>query len=160
MAHDILIVDDEPDIRLLIDGILCDEGYDTRGAPDSDGAIALLVRQAGDEVLISVVDNGVGLPIEDRARLTEPYVTHKPKGTGLGLAIVKKIMEDHGGRLLLDDRSDGPGAIATLVLPVSGPQHGPSTGEPGAGGPVKAAHEAAEPVSAEHGAAEKVPDGA
>ena len=40
MAHDILIVDDEPDIRLLIDGILRDEGYDTRGAGDSDAAVA------------------------------------------------------------------------------------------------------------------------
>ena len=40
MAHDILIVDDEPDIRLLIDGILRDEGYETRGAGDSDAAIA------------------------------------------------------------------------------------------------------------------------
>jgi two-component system nitrogen regulation sensor histidine kinase NtrY len=50
--------------------------------------------------------------------LTEPYVTHKPKGTGLGLAIVKKIMEDHGGRLTLDDKPDGPGAVAVLVLPV------------------------------------------
>ena len=40
MAHDILIVDDEPDIRLLIDGILRDEGYETRQAGDSDAAIA------------------------------------------------------------------------------------------------------------------------
>ena len=47
--------------------------------------------------MLSVADDGVGLPEEDRSRLTEPYVTHKPKGTGLGLAIVKKIMEDHGG---------------------------------------------------------------
>ena len=52
-----------------------------------------------------------------RDRLTEPYVTTRSKGTGLGLAIVKKIMEDHGGRLTLDDRPDGPGAVATLVLP-------------------------------------------
>jgi two-component system nitrogen regulation sensor histidine kinase NtrY len=48
----------------------------------------------------------------------EPYVTHKPKGTGLGLAIVKKIMEDHGGRIALDDRPDGSGAVASLILPI------------------------------------------
>ena len=65
-----------------------------------------------------VSDDGVGLPREDRARLTEPYVTHKPKGTGLGLAIVKKIMEDHGGRLVLEDRASGPGARAVLILPL------------------------------------------
>ena len=59
----------------------------------------------------------IGLPAEDRDRLTEPYVTHKPKGTGLGLAIVKKIMEDHGGRLALEDRPGGPGAVANLVFP-------------------------------------------
>ena len=82
------------------------------------GAIALAVRIEGDQVRISVTDDGVGLPQEDRARLTEPYVTHKPKGTGLGLAIVKKIMEDHGGRLVLDDRSDGPGAVASLIMPL------------------------------------------
>ena len=59
----------------------------------------------------------MGLPEEDRGRLTEPYVTHKPKGTGLGLAIVKKIMEDHGGKLSLSDRAGGPGAVATLTIP-------------------------------------------
>ena len=50
----------------------------------------------------------------DRVRLTEPYVTHKPKGTGLGLAIVKKIMEDHGGSLVLEDR---PGGRVRVRLP-------------------------------------------
>ena len=71
-----------------------------------------------DEVSIRVADDGIGLPDQDRGRLTEPYVTHKPKGTGLGLAIVKKIMEDHGGRVALEDRPDGPGAIVTLSLPL------------------------------------------
>ena len=82
------------------------------------GTIALAVRQDGDVVRISVTDDGVGLPA-DRVRLTEPYVTHKPKGTGLGLAIVKKIMEDHHGSLALDDRpgdaSANPGAVAILI---------------------------------------------
>jgi two-component system, NtrC family, nitrogen regulation sensor histidine kinase NtrY len=81
------------------------------------GTIGLSVQPGENEVRIIVTDNGVGLPEEDRARLMEPYVTHKPKGTGLGLAIVKKIMEDHGGRLTLDDQPDGPGAVACLVLP-------------------------------------------
>jgi two-component system nitrogen regulation sensor histidine kinase NtrY len=88
-----------------------------RGSGGDGGAISVVVRQAEEEVRISVTDDGVGLPEQDRDRLTEPYVTHKPKGTGLGLAIVKKIMEDHGGRLILEDRVDGPGAVATLVLP-------------------------------------------
>jgi two-component system nitrogen regulation sensor histidine kinase NtrY len=91
-----------------------------RGAPA--GRIEVSVRQEGDEVCIRVADDGVGLPEQDRARLTEPYVTHKPKGTGLGLAIVKKIMEDHGGRVILEDRVpredwSGPGAQVLLCLP-------------------------------------------
>jgi two-component system nitrogen regulation sensor histidine kinase NtrY len=84
------------------------------------GRIGLAVVAEGNEVRVSVTDDGIGLPQDDRGRLTEPYVTHKPKGTGLGLAIVKKIMEDHGGRLTLDDRPDGPGAIATLAMPWPG----------------------------------------
>ena len=84
---------------------------------DGAGHIALMVRDLPDGVQIIVADDGVGLPAEERSRLTEPYVTHKPKGTGLGLAIVKKIMEDHGGTLALGDQPNGPGAVATLVLP-------------------------------------------
>jgi two-component system nitrogen regulation sensor histidine kinase NtrY len=81
------------------------------------GHIALTVRDLPEGALISVADDGIGLPKEDRSRLTEPYVTHKPKGTGLGLAIVKKIMEDHGGTVTLEDQPSGPGAVAGLLLP-------------------------------------------
>ena len=76
------------------------------------GAIHVALRLASREAELSVADNGIGLPHEDRGRLTEPYVTHKPKGTGLGLAIVKKIMEDHGGRITLADNPAGQGAMA------------------------------------------------
>ncbi len=81
------------------------------------GMIAVAVTAQDDEVRIVITDNGIGLP-DNRAQLMEPYVTHKPKGTGLGLAIVKKIMEDHGGRIALDDRPDGSGAVASLILPI------------------------------------------
>ncbi len=84
-----------------------------------EGAGTITVAVIDSDRLVSVVvtDDGVGLPREDRARLTEPYVTHKPKGTGLGLAIVKKIMEDHGGQVTLDDRPEGFGTVAALVMP-------------------------------------------
>jgi two-component system nitrogen regulation sensor histidine kinase NtrY len=91
------------------------------------GRIEVSVRAEATEILVTVADDGIGLPAEeDRRRLTEPYVTHKPKGTGLGLAIVKKIMEDHGGRIVLEDRTprvdwDGPGTAATLILPATAP---------------------------------------
>jgi two-component system nitrogen regulation response regulator NtrX len=54
MAHEILIVDDEPDIRLLIDGILRDEGYETRQAADSDAAIAAFRTRRPSLVILDV----------------------------------------------------------------------------------------------------------
>jgi two-component system, NtrC family, nitrogen regulation sensor histidine kinase NtrY len=75
------------------------------------GRIAVSARRDGKEVIIDVVDNGIGLPKENRARLLEPYVTTREKGTGLGLAIVGRILEEHGGRIELRDASDKiPGA--------------------------------------------------
>lgn len=63
---------------------------------------------------VSVLDNGIGLPQENRHRLSEPYMTTREKGTGLGLAIVKRIMEEHQGHLTLQDAPTGRGAIITL----------------------------------------------
>ena len=58
-----------------------------------------------------MIDNGIGLPKENRARLLEPYVTTREKGTGLGLAIVGRILEEHGGRIELRDAAEKtPGA--------------------------------------------------
>ena len=66
------------------------------------GEIRVKLKQGQNNVFIAIEDNGVGLP-RDRARLFEPYVTTRDKGTGLGLAIVKKIIEEHGGNLLMED---------------------------------------------------------
>ena len=64
-------------------------------------------------VTIIIEDNGIGLPVE-KGRLTEPYVTTREKGTGLGLAIVRKIMEDHHGRFILDDRPNGGASVSMI----------------------------------------------
>lgn len=70
---------------------------------------------------LNIADTGIGLP-EDRERLFEPYVTTRDKGTGLGLPIVKKIIEDHGGTLILrdapPDATGHSGALAEITLAV------------------------------------------
>jgi two-component system nitrogen regulation sensor histidine kinase NtrY len=70
------------------------------------GRVAVRAQRDGKDVVIDVIDNGIGLPKENRARLLEPYVTTREKGTGLGLAIVGRILEEHGGRLELRDASE------------------------------------------------------
>ena len=105
------------------DAIAMRVAAEAQGAPPRTpgevvGHITVRVTQGEDALEIAVEDDGVGLPQGDeRDRLAEPYVTHKAKGTGLGLAIVKKIMEDHGGKLGLEDAARGSGARAVLILP-------------------------------------------
>jgi two-component system nitrogen regulation sensor histidine kinase GlnL len=66
---------------------------------------------------ISVQDNGPGIPDAMLPRLFTPFATSKPHGTGLGLAISKRIVEAHGGRIEVKNRSGG-GAEANLFLPL------------------------------------------
>jgi two-component system nitrogen regulation sensor histidine kinase NtrY len=80
------------------------------------GRIKVSAMREGTTIHIDVVDNGIGLPKENRSRLLEPYVTTREKGTGLGLAIVGKILEDHGGGIELRDAAERePGARGTWV---------------------------------------------
>ncbi|KQV27968.1 PAS domain-containing sensor histidine kinase [Rhizobium sp. Root1203] len=76
---------------------------------------------ARDRFTVDVIDNGRGLPVENRHSILEPYMTMREKGTGLGLAIVKKIIEEHGGQLELHDAPAdfdlGRGAMIRVHLP-------------------------------------------
>ncbi len=86
---------------------------------DEPGKVAIALEPNGSHFAFRVTDNGIGLPPEHRHRLTEPYVTTRAKGTGLGLAIVRKIMEDHGGEIILADAENGEGAEVTLTFPLA-----------------------------------------
>ncbi len=81
------------------------------GRAGDRGNIVVSAKRDGKDIVIDVIDNGIGLPKENRSRLLEPYVTTREKGTGLGLAIVNRILEEHGGRLELRDAAEKfPGA--------------------------------------------------
>lgn len=125
---------DQPEtpVRLLCDGRLLVQAFtnllknaveaiDGREEPAEPGRISVVMQtdvlevQQIRQVRIAITDNGKGLPKENRARLTEPYVTTRSKGTGLGLAIVKKVMEDHGADLILEDAEGGGARISVLL---------------------------------------------
>ena len=93
------------------------------------GRIEVIAAREHDDIVIDVIDNGIGLPKMSRARLLEPYVTTREKGTGLGLAIVGRVLEDHGGRIELNDAADmrpgQRGAWMRLRFAVSG--HAPKS---------------------------------
>jgi two-component system nitrogen regulation sensor histidine kinase NtrY len=104
------------------------------------GRIRVFSAREDGDIVIDVIDNGIGLPKENRSRLLEPYVTTREKGTGLGLAIVGKILEDHGGRIELRDASEKiPGArgawmrlrfAAAPVVPADTESSAPATATP------------------------------
>ena len=110
------------------------ESLKEKGAPDGFvPEIRVTCRVVGDMAEIRIADNGIGLP-EDTSRLFEPYVTTREKGTGLGLPIVKKIIEEHGGTLVLEpapvfDGATHAGAQATIRLPVLASAAGETTPE-------------------------------
>ncbi len=101
------------------------------------GRIVVQRQRDGKDVVIDVIDNGIGLPKENRARLLEPYVTTREKGTGLGLAIVGRILEEHGGRIELRDAADKtPGArgawmqLRFIAEPLTAPADAEAAVEP------------------------------
>ena len=97
-------------------------GKNKKGGQKKDtplGQVEVSVAPSDCRAEIIIEDDGYGFPEQSRETLTEPYVTTREKGTGLGLAIVKKIMEDHQGTLILEDRSKG-GARVRLILPLGG----------------------------------------
>ena len=110
--HPTLELDAEQMRRVLIN--LIENGLDASG---KNGQIEIRTRTSGDTAILSVIDSGPGVPLKDRLRIFQPYVSTKESGMGLGLAVVHSIIEDHGGHISVTDAHAG-GAQFDLQLPI------------------------------------------
>ena len=100
-------------MNLMINGI------DAMKEMDATRTLTIKSRRAeGEQVVVSVSDTGVGLPVEEAERIFDPFFTTKLEGTGMGLRISRSIIESHGGSLWVDDPSPR-GASFYFTLPAS-----------------------------------------
>ncbi|MFM1911241.1 MAG: hypothetical protein RJB18_632 [Pseudomonadota bacterium] len=140
LVQDVLDLYEPPGISLKVN--LADQALDVLGdatmlrqvlhnllqnAQDAlDGAqapsIELATLKKANQVYLTVTDNGAGFPVEILSRAFEPYMTTKRHGTGLGLAIVKKIVEEHQGKISIENIKSGDshttGAVVIVALPI------------------------------------------
>lgn len=116
---DIFAEVDASQIRQVITNLVKNaaEAVEASHAAGKGGHVTVSNREEDGRCVVEVQDNGPGFPEDQLHRLLEPYVTTRAKGTGLGLAIVKKIMEDHKGRIELENAVNG-GALVRLVFPL------------------------------------------
>ena len=120
---------DNPDIIILADDRLlsqalinimknASEAIEARPAPAPQGAISITVNHQDNHCIITITDNGVGLPSHIPSyKLFEPYVTEREEGTGLGLAITAKIITDHNGKISLNRNEETDGTVVRITLP-------------------------------------------
>ena len=114
-----LVRADSAQIRQVLHNLVqnAQDALENRKSTDEAPSIEVSTERLGDAIRLSVSDNGGGFPEALMARIFEPYVTTKPRGTGLGLAIVKKIIDEHKGRIAIDNRASR-GASVSIVLPL------------------------------------------
>jgi signal transduction histidine kinase len=91
-------------------------------APTSEGRVLVTVERTGHAVTIAVSDNGPGIAEPIRDKLFHPFVSFgKENGTGLGLTVVQKIVQDHGGQVVMERTADAR-TVFRITLPGRAPQ--------------------------------------
>ncbi|MDR1646544.1 MAG: HAMP domain-containing protein [Zoogloeaceae bacterium] len=116
LAEDLpLTAGDAAALRQVIHNLV-KNGEDALESQPDPRLMVRTTRAEHEEILLEISDNGKGFPAEILARAFEPYVTTKARGTGLGLPIVRKIIDEHQGRIVIENRAEG-GARIRIWLP-------------------------------------------
>ena len=144
-AESVAVLGDPDSLRTLIRNLVDNA---VRYTPD-EGRVDVAVEAVSDQVVLKVIDNGPGIPPEERSRVLDRFYRRpgtSPPGSGLGMAIVKAIANSHAARLALEDGPEGkglavsvsfraaPGATVTAAGPFAANAAGPAAGT--AAGPV------------------------
>ena len=112
--NDIFLTADENKLKQALINILLNA---IDAMPDG-GTLTIATKiQTPNTLAISILDSGCGIQQEDLKHIFEPFFSKKQKGTGLGLAITKGIIEDHGGKILVESNV-GEGTTFTLEFPM------------------------------------------
>lgn len=120
--EELLIYCDERQIMQVMTNTIknASESIEARLANEAEqgekGCIRIELSRAGEAIELAIDDNGIGFPPGEALKMLEPYVTTRVKGTGLGLAIVRKIMEDHKGRINLENIPEGGARVRLSFL--------------------------------------------
>lgn len=118
-------LDIEPGVRVRADAeklerVIANGVRNALQAMGATGLLRLTLRRRGGRVAILIEDTGGGIAPEALPKLFTPFYTTKTTGTGLGLAYARRVVEGMGGRIELENRESGPGAVLTLLLPQVG----------------------------------------
>ncbi len=113
---------DEGKLRQIVMNLLGNAVEAARESGASAPEVELSWERRGEHAALYIDDRGPGVPEQARARLFEPFFTTRARGHGLGLAIARTLARAHGGDVELTDRADGPGARATLWVPIESVQ--------------------------------------
>ena len=103
---------------VLLEQVFINLLTNARQASTPDAPITVATRAAGQEVEISVIDRGIGIPADKLETIFNPFVTMRPGGVGLGLAIVARIIDSHGGRMTVES-TPREGSTFRVYLPLA-----------------------------------------
>jgi signal transduction histidine kinase len=118
-----LIIGNQNNLRRALTNLIANSFQSSQGR----GTVQVIARrdaQDSDTVMIGVVDNAGGVPVEHQSEIFDPFFSTRPTGTGLGLPIAKSIAEAHFGTLVFENRP-GEGASFWLRLPTTKPKEKP-----------------------------------
>ena len=114
------------DIRLLLEKIIENSIHAVDGLNDRHGTIKIDTARKNDEILITIIDNGIGIPSDRRAKIFRPFYTSRDGAMGLGLPLASHLVKKYEGAIKLNSLP-GQGTVTRITLPAGLPSHGATT---------------------------------